>query len=152
MSANTHPLGHKQKIAPAQVLQKAQEVGVALSLVNGRLNAAGEREAVQVLAPLLRQYRDDLIRLLTEAANDPANHLPELAQGTAPKAAASDPGHDRLLALAMAFCDHISASAQAREDWRRDVADTPPHLRQGLAAYLREQMRHDHTRKFGEMP
>lgn len=83
---------------------------------------------------------------------DPAKHLPELAQGTAPKAAANDPGHDRLQVLAMAFCDHISASAQAREDWQRDVADTPPHLRQGLAAYLREQMRHNYTRKFGEMP
>lgn len=63
-----------------------------------------------------------------------------------------DLAHDRLLALAMAFCDHISASAQAREDWRRDVRETPQHLRQGLANYLREQMRHDHTRKFGEMP
>ena len=75
---------------------------------------------------------------------DPANHLPELAQGTAPKAAANDPGHDRLLALAMAFCDHISASAQAREDWRRDVLETPQHLRQGLGEYLRQQLRQPH--------
>ena len=95
----------------------------------------------------IRANKPAIIRLLTEAAND-AHHRPELAPPTAPAA----PAHDRLLVLAMAFCDHISASAQAREDWRRDVRETPQHLRQGLANYLREQMRHDHTRKFGEMP
>ena len=105
----------------------------------------------EALKVAIRANKPAIIRLLTEAAND-AHHRPELAQGTAPKAAANDPGHDRLQVLAMAFCDHISASAQAREDWQRDVADTPPHLRQGLAAYLREQMRHNYTRKFGEMP
>lgn len=88
MSANTHPLGHKLKISPAQVLQKVQEMGVALSLVNGKLNAAGEREAVQVLAPLLRQHRNELVELLAESASDQAPPPPKGTQDTPPRMAA----------------------------------------------------------------
>lgn len=80
------------------------------------------------------------------AANDPAHHRPELAQGTAPTAPAPgpqglDPGHDALLAMAMRFCDATHASDKARADWQRDVLETPPELRQGLYNYLREQLR-----------
>lgn len=41
----------------------------------------------------------------------------------------------------MRFCDATHASDKAREDWQRDVLETPPHLRQGLYNYLREQLR-----------
>ena len=51
-----------------------------------------------------------------------------------------DPGHDALLAMAMKFCDATHASDKEREDWQRDVLETPPELRQGLYNYLREQM------------
>ena len=92
------------------------------------------------LTPELRaritQNKTALIRLLIEAAND-AHHHPELAPPTAP-------AHDRLLAIAMRFCDAINASDKAREDWRRDVLETPQHLRQGLYNYLREQLRQPH--------
>ena len=74
------------------------------------------------------------------AANDPAHHRPELAQGTAPTA----PAHDRLLAIAMRYCDAINASDKARADWREDVRNTPQHLRQGLGEYLRQQLRQPH--------
>ena len=55
-----------------------------------------------------------------------------------------DLANDRLLAIAVRFCDAINASDKAREDWRRDVLETPPHLRQGLYNYLREQLRQPH--------
>ena len=52
-----------------------------------------------------------------------------------------DPGESALMLLAMRFCDAINASDKARADWRRDVLETPPELRQGLYNYLREQLR-----------
>ena len=44
------------------------------------------------------------------------------------------------LALAMAFCDRTGAGDKARQDWQRDVADTPPELRGDLYQHLREQL------------
>ena len=93
----------------------------------------------------IRANKPAIIRLLAEAAND-AHHRPELAPPTVPTAPAPgpqglDPGHDALLAMAMKFCDATHASGNEREDWQRDVLETPPHLRQGLYNYLREQMR-----------
>ena len=55
-----------------------------------------------------------------------------------------DPGESALMMVAMRFADHIKASPQAREDWRRDVLETPQHLRQGLGEYLRQQLRQPH--------
>ena len=104
------------------------------------------------LTPELRaritQNKTALIRLLIEAAND-AHHHPELAPPTARAASANDPqgfdpGESALMLLAMRFADHIKASPQAREDWRRDVLETPQHLRQGLGEYLRQQLRQPH--------
>ena len=59
---------------------------------------------------------------------------------TPKKALALDPGARALLALVMAFCDRTGAGDKARQDWQRDVADTPPELRGDLYAHLREQM------------
>lgn len=93
----------------------------------------------EALKVAIRANKPAIIRLLTEAANDDHHH-PELAPPTAPAA----PANDRLLAIAMRFCDAINASDKAREDWRRDVLETPPHLRQGLYNYLREQLQQPH--------
>ena len=93
----------------------------------------------EALKVAIRANKPAIIRLLTEAAND-AHHRPELAPPTAPAA----PANDRLLAIAMRYCDAIKASSRAREDWRRDVLETPQHLRQGLGEYLREQLRQPH--------
>ena len=61
-----------------------------------------------------------------------------------PEPPAFDPGHPALLALAMAYCDAIHATDKAREDWREDVRNTPPLLRQGLYIYLRDPLREPH--------
>ena len=93
----------------------------------------------EALKVAIRANKPAIIRLLTEAAND-AHHHPELAPPTAPAA----PANDRLLAIAMRYCDAIHASDKAREDWHRDVLETPQHLRQGLGEYLRQQLRQPH--------
>lgn len=130
-----------------------------------RLTPDGKGIALQPgrLPPELRAqvlaYKPELVRLLAEATNDPAHNLqkPEaehqsttLAPGTTPEAAAQtrpppappayDPGHAALLALAMAYCDRTGASDQARQDWQRDIADTPPELRGDLYQHLRAQL------------
>nr|WP_145545768.1 hypothetical protein [Variovorax boronicumulans] len=43
-----------------------------------------------------------------------------------------------LIAAAMRSSDHHDDSHLAREDWKRDIADTPPHLRADLLAHLRQ--------------
>ena len=130
-----------------------------------RLTPDGKGIALQPgrLPPDLRAqvlaHKPELVRLLAEAANDPAQNLkkPEvehqpatLAPGTTPEAAAQtrpppappayDPGHAALLALAMAYCDRTGASDKARQDWQRDIADTPPELRADLYQHLRAQL------------
>ena len=119
-----------------------------------RLTPDGKGIALQPgrLPPDLRAqvlaHKPELVRLLTEAANDPAQTT--LAQATVPEAAAQtrpppappayDPGHAALLALAMAYCDRTGASDKARQDWQQDIASTPPELRPDLYAYLRAQL------------
>ncbi|TCP19122.1 hypothetical protein EV674_107119, partial [Simplicispira metamorpha] len=92
---------------------------------------------------MLRQHRDGRLGLLAEAANDPAQNLqkPEVEHQPATLAPpAYDPGHAALLALAMAYCDRTGASDKARQDWQRDIADTPPELRADLYQHLRAQL------------
>lgn len=158
MAAVLYPLGHKIKSAPAQVLQKALALDVVLSVSDGKLHAAGDRASVQELAPLLRQHRDDLVGLLTHAANDPAPGTTAAttarfraasmaldaaagAQAPTPAPTAYDPGEAALLALAMAYCSYTGASDKARAQWQQDAADTPPELRGDLYQHLREQLR-----------
>ena len=78
---------------------------------------------------------------------DPAHHLIELAQDTAPTAPPPrpapqgfDPGEAALQALAKAYCDRTGASDKARQDWQQDIASTPPELRPDLYAHLRAQL------------
>lgn len=59
---------------------------------------------------------------------------------TPKKALAPDPGHARLLALVVAYCDRTGVSDKARAQWAQDVEDTPPELRGDLYQHLREQL------------
>ena len=170
MADLSYPLGHKIKSALESTLQKALELDVILSATHGKLHAAGDRVSVAELAPLLRQHRDELVRLLTVPTPThpptPAQPSPEAAPApqkavsqwcdvgqplrtseaidqvppTPKKALAPDPGARALLVLAMAFCDRTGAGDKARQDWQRDVAGTPPELRADLYAHLREQL------------
>ena len=119
------------------ILNDLLQAGIRPRLTPDRTGIVVPRHAItDALKVAILANKPAIIRLLTEAANDDHHH-PELAPPTAPAA----PAHDRLLAIAMRFCDAINASDKAREDWRRDVLETPPHLRQGLYNYLREQLR-----------
>nr|MBP6600082.1 hypothetical protein [Giesbergeria sp.] len=68
MADLSYPLGHKIKSALESTLQKALELDVILSAVGGKLRATGDRASVAELAPLIRQHRDELVRLLTMPA------------------------------------------------------------------------------------
>ena len=114
-----------------------------------RLTPDGKGIALQPgrLPPDLRAqvlaHKPELVRLLAEAANDAAQNLqkPEAEHQPATLAPpAYDPGHAALLALAMAYCDRTGASDKARQDWQRDIADTPPELRADLYQHLRAQL------------
>lgn len=59
---------------------------------------------------------------------------------TPKKALAPDPGHARLLALVVAYCDRTGVSDKARAQWLQDVEGTPPELRGDLRQYLLEQL------------
>ena len=122
------------------ILNDLLKAGIHPRLTPDRTGIVVPRHAItESLKVAIRANKPAIIRLLTEAAND-AHHHPELAPPTTPAA----PANDRLLAIAMRFCDAINASDKAREDWREDVRNTPPHLRQGLYNYLREQLRQPH--------
>ena len=170
MASLSYPLGHKIKSAPALVLQKALELDVVLSAAHGKLRATGDRASVAELAPLLRQHRDELVRLLTVPTPTqpppPAQPSPEAAPApqkavsqwcdvgqplrtseatdqvppTPKKALAIDPGKRALLALATTYCDRTAVSPQARAQWAQDVEGTPAELRGDLYAHLREQL------------
>ena len=61
-------------MSAAALIREAQEAGVALRMVGGRLKAVGVLSVVQSWAPRLREHKSELIQAL--AANDP-NPPPE---------------------------------------------------------------------------
>lgn len=96
MADLSYPLGHKIKSALESTLQKALELDVVLSAVGGKLRATGDRASVAELAPLLRQHRDELVRLLTmpaPAVGQPlhASEAVDQVQNPAPAAASTRP-------------------------------------------------------------
>lgn len=111
-----------------------------------RLTPDGKGIALQPgrLPPDLRAkvlaHKPELVRLLAEAANDPAHNLQVEHQPATLAPPAYDPGHAALLALAMAYCDRTGVGDKARQDWQRDIADTPPELRADLYQHLRAQL------------
>lgn len=52
------------------LIQRAQDAGLELRLVNGKIKVTGKRSAVAALIEPLRQHKQDLIRWFT-SANDP---------------------------------------------------------------------------------
>ena len=122
------------------VLNQLLSAGIRPRLTPDRTGIVVPRHAItDALKVAILANKPAIIRLLTEAANDTHQH-PELALPTAPAA----PAHDRLLVIAMRYCDAINASDKARGDWREDVRNTPQRLRQGLGEYLRDQLRQPH--------
>ena len=61
-------------MSAATLIREAQDAGVVLRMVEGKLKAAGELSVVQSWAPRLREHKSELIEAL--AANDP-NPPPE---------------------------------------------------------------------------
>ena len=58
------------------LIRQAQEVGVELRLVDGKVKAKGSRVAVERMLVPLRQHKAELIRWFTETpANDPEPNL-----------------------------------------------------------------------------
>ena len=56
----------------AALIKQAQDAGIELHLVNGRINGRGKPAAVADLLPLLRQHKNALIRWFSQqAANAP---------------------------------------------------------------------------------
>lgn len=74
MAVPTYPLGHKIKMTPTLVLQKALALGVVLSVSGDKLHAAGNREGVAELAPELHAHRAELVQMLQVLP--PPNHEP----------------------------------------------------------------------------
>jgi hypothetical protein len=106
-------------------LDRAQSVGLYLHLDDGQLRLSGDKSALAGLLPELRQYRAELVQLLSKRTIDQMPVASELAP---------------LLAAAMAYCNHTGASDKARADWHADIAATPPEQRGELAAYLQSQL------------
>lgn len=132
MDTMIYPLGHKQKMSPSLVLQKALALGVVLSVNGNKLHAAGNGDRIAELAPDLRQHRAELLQLLA---------LPKpLASALSSTSPAYDSSQSQLLGLAMRFCDAIQASDTARQDWRTDIEAMPATDQPGLADYLRDQL------------
>lgn len=56
-------------MSAATLIREAQDAGVALRMVGGKLKAVGKLSVVQSWAPRLREHKSELIEAL--AANDP---------------------------------------------------------------------------------
>ena len=100
--------------------------GRGIALPAGQLNPA-QRVAITANKAALIEF------LRTSDSIDQAPPTPK-------KALAPDPGHARLLALVLAYCDRTGVSDKARAQWLQDVEGTPPELRGDLRQYLLEQL------------
>ena len=118
-----HPQAILDDLAACGIAPRLTPDGCGIALPAGQLNPA-QRTAITA-------NKAALITFLQAIDQVPP---------TPKKALAPDPGHARLLAMAMAFCGRAGAGGKSRQDWQRDVADTPPELRAGLYQHLREQM------------
>ena len=118
-----HPQAILDDLAACGIAPRLTPDGRGIALPAGQLNPA-QRTAITANKAALIAFLQAI----------------DQAPPTPKKALAPDPGHARLLAMAMAFCGRAGAGGKSRQDWQRDVADTPPELRAGLYAHLREQM------------
>ena len=53
------------------LIKRAQDAGIQLKLVDGKVKVIGKRSAVDAMLEPLRQHKADLIRWFTSAPNDP---------------------------------------------------------------------------------
>lgn len=100
----------------ADALELASAAGVELALEGGKLKARGAADVVQAWVPALRQHKNELLALL------------ENSRVTT-----------ELLMAAMRACDHHGDGPQAREEMRRQLLETPPHLRGDLLAHFKRE-------------
>lgn len=100
----------------AVLYQRALASGVTLRLVEGKVKAAGSHEALAELVPQLREWKPELIELLTAA------HITTAA----------------LIVAAMRVCNKYDDNDDKREEMRQDCLNTPPHLRQDLLDHFNE--------------
>jgi hypothetical protein len=98
----------------AELIRKAEAAGVELRLVDGKVKASGDRMAVGEIVAQLRDHKQEIASLLIGA--EEMTH--------------------RLLAAAMACCDHHHDRVEAREQMRRDCLARPPHLQRDLLDHL----------------
>ncbi len=107
------------------LLREAMTAGVTLRIdEGGALKAAGPADTVREWAPLLRENKADLLQFLQDAHASTA----------------------QLVEAAMRACDHFGDSPAAREQMRRDVIDTPLHLRADLLQHLTSAYAQEHAR------
>ena len=118
-----HPQAFLDDLAACGIAPRLTPDGCGIALPAGQLNPA-QRTAITANKAALIAFLQAI----------------DQAPPTPKKALAPDPGARALLVLAMAFCDRTGAGDKARQDWQRDVADTPAGMRADLYAHLREQL------------
>lgn len=58
-------------MSTSALIKRAQDAGLELRLVDGKVKIIGKRSAVEALIEPLRQHKDELVRWFTSAPNDP---------------------------------------------------------------------------------
>lgn len=58
-------------MSTSALIKRAQDAGLELRLVDGKIKVIGKRSAVDALIEPLRQHKDELIAWFTSAPNDP---------------------------------------------------------------------------------
>ena len=121
------------------VLNQLLSAGIRPRLTPDRTGIVVPRHAItDALKVAILANKPAIIRLLTEAANDAHQH-PELAPPTAPAA----PAHDRLLVIAMRYCDAGTGArtcATRRSTYGRDWGNT---FANNCASLIYSGERHD---------
>jgi len=111
-------------LTAADLIHRANAAGVQLRLDDsGELKASGHRDAIEGLLPDLKAHKAEIAQLLAESRVTL-----------------------EALTAAMKLCDFYADGESAREQMKRDVLETPPHLMPDLRDHLRgrvEGLSHD---------
>ena len=110
-----HPQAILDDLAACGIAPRLTPDGCGIALPAGQLNPA-QRTAITANKAALITFLQAI----------------DQVQPTPKKPLALDPGARALLVLVMAYCDRTAASDKARQDWQRDVADTPAGMRGDL--------------------
>lgn len=102
-------------MTPADVLRKAYDAGLEVGVApSGNLAVKPADRLTPELRGLLIAHKSALLQALHEAEQTTAE----------------------VLEAAMKACDRYGDDAEAREEMRRDVLGTPPHLKADLLAHF----------------